>query len=102
LPDSFERYAANLVEIRFGKTTRDPEIRARLVKAAAKELREFLIARQVEALSEPQLEKFKLLLDAGATRAELEEFFMTRIPNFQAFLENLIDQFRQGYLGRGS
>lgn len=95
---SFETYVEQLIEERkFPDLT--PEVREELKKDLIRRLDSFIAAKVIATLSDEDVLKFEQMLKDNKPDEELQKFTVEHVPDFTAFLTNVLLEFRGVYLG---
>lgn len=77
-----------------------PEVRAEIKSDMITRLDDFISARMISGLSDEDVLTFEKMLNDQKTEAEIQEFLVTHIPDFENFLTNTLMEFRGVYLGQ--
>jgi acylphosphatase len=95
---NLDLYIDNLIDQK-GFKDLTPEVREELRTDIRVRLNDFIMARVIAAFSDEDVEKFEELLKQNKSQAELQQFAVDHIPNFTAFLTDVLIEFQGVYLG---
>ena len=94
-----QKFIDDLVNQRFaGQEGITPEVKEELKKEALERMNTFIIECTLDEFADEDVELFAKMVEEKKSAAEIDAFARSRIPDYEEFMKEVLEEFREIYL----